>query len=119
MAGCRIYTIAEDTLDPDDPIFPRAATRVGTKFQAVVEDELDESKIGQPKSVHGEPSLPSLLSGVPPFPRADFATWNVLQYILRSFQSEEATARFGVLVGRTRGNVSGSSGFALLERALG
>lgn len=27
------YTVAEDTLDPDDFIFPRAATRVGTKYQ--------------------------------------------------------------------------------------
>ncbi|KAH7914580.1 hypothetical protein BJ138DRAFT_1143440 [Hygrophoropsis aurantiaca] len=30
------YTVAEDTLDPDDLIFPRAATRVGPKFQANV-----------------------------------------------------------------------------------
>ncbi|KAK7685733.1 hypothetical protein QCA50_011078 [Cerrena zonata] len=27
------YTVAEDTLDPDDFIFPRAATRVGPKYQ--------------------------------------------------------------------------------------
>ncbi|KAH9944958.1 uncharacterized protein BXZ73DRAFT_95950 [Epithele typhae] len=31
-----LYTFAEDTLDPDDLIFPRAATRVGPKFQATV-----------------------------------------------------------------------------------
>ncbi|EJD47915.1 hypothetical protein AURDEDRAFT_113199 [Auricularia subglabra TFB-10046 SS5] len=30
------YTVAEDTLDPNDLIFPRAATRVGPRFQAVV-----------------------------------------------------------------------------------
>ncbi|KAH7890899.1 hypothetical protein F5I97DRAFT_1976018 [Phlebopus sp. FC_14] len=30
------YTVAEDTLDPDDLIFPRAATRVGPKYQAVI-----------------------------------------------------------------------------------
>ncbi|KAF8347972.1 hypothetical protein F5887DRAFT_881413 [Amanita rubescens] len=30
------YTVAEDTLDPDDLIFPRTATRQGPKFQAVV-----------------------------------------------------------------------------------
>ncbi|CAK5267753.1 unnamed protein product [Mycena citricolor] len=30
------YTVAEDTLDPEDLIFPRAATRLGLKFQAVV-----------------------------------------------------------------------------------
>jgi hypothetical protein len=32
----RLYTKAEDTLDGDDPIFPRAATRVGMKYQASV-----------------------------------------------------------------------------------
>ena len=32
----RLYTNAEDTLDPDDLIFPRAATRTGAKFQANV-----------------------------------------------------------------------------------
>jgi hypothetical protein len=31
-----LYTRAEDTVDPDDLIFPKAATRVGTKFQANV-----------------------------------------------------------------------------------
>ncbi|KAI0071159.1 hypothetical protein K474DRAFT_1712701 [Panus rudis PR-1116 ss-1] len=30
------YTVAEDTLDPDDFIFPRAATRVGQKYQVSV-----------------------------------------------------------------------------------
>ncbi|KAA1470162.1 hypothetical protein DENSPDRAFT_835896 [Dentipellis sp. KUC8613] len=31
-----LYTVAEDTLDPDDLIFPRAATRLGPKYQATV-----------------------------------------------------------------------------------
>ena len=31
-----LYTVAEDTLDPDDLIFPRAATRVGPKYQVTV-----------------------------------------------------------------------------------
>ncbi|RDB15348.1 Lid2 complex component snt2 [Hypsizygus marmoreus] len=30
------YTVAEDTLDPDDLIFPRTATRHGPKYQATV-----------------------------------------------------------------------------------
>ncbi|KII85994.1 hypothetical protein PLICRDRAFT_56467 [Plicaturopsis crispa FD-325 SS-3] len=30
------YTVAEDTLDPDDLIFPRAATRVGPRYQVNV-----------------------------------------------------------------------------------
>ncbi|KAJ7117733.1 hypothetical protein C8R44DRAFT_626844 [Mycena epipterygia] len=33
------YTVAEDTLDPEDLIFPRAATRLGPKFQANVAAE--------------------------------------------------------------------------------
>ncbi|GBE86744.1 hypothetical protein SCP_0906250 [Sparassis crispa] len=31
-----LYTVAEDTLDPDDLIFPRTATRVGPKYQSSV-----------------------------------------------------------------------------------
>ncbi|TFY78651.1 hypothetical protein EWM64_g5362 [Hericium alpestre] len=31
-----LYTVAEDTLDPDDLIFPRAATRLGPKYQATI-----------------------------------------------------------------------------------
>ncbi|EJC99959.1 uncharacterized protein FOMMEDRAFT_159536 [Fomitiporia mediterranea MF3/22] len=31
-----LYTVAEDTMDPDDLIFPRAATRVGPKYQVTV-----------------------------------------------------------------------------------
>ena len=38
----RLYTVAEDTLDPDDLIFPRAATRVGHKYQANVPLTKDE-----------------------------------------------------------------------------
>lgn len=30
------FTVAEDTVDPEDIIFPRAATRVGPRFQATV-----------------------------------------------------------------------------------
>ncbi|KAN0109125.1 hypothetical protein V8E52_009647 [Russula decolorans] len=31
-----LHTVAEDTLDPDDLIFPRTTTRVGTKYQASI-----------------------------------------------------------------------------------
>ncbi|KAG9042537.1 putative PHD type zinc finger protein with BAH domain-containing protein [Tulasnella sp. UAMH 9824] len=31
-----LHTFAEDTLDPDDMIFPRAATRIGPKYQSSV-----------------------------------------------------------------------------------
>ncbi|KAJ9119411.1 hypothetical protein QFC24_005644 [Naganishia onofrii] len=30
------YTVAEDSIDPDDPIFPRNVTRIGNRYQAVV-----------------------------------------------------------------------------------
>lgn len=36
-----LYTMAEDTLDPDDPIYPRLATRVGPKYQATVANAPD------------------------------------------------------------------------------
>ncbi|KAI0042738.1 hypothetical protein FA95DRAFT_1590696 [Auriscalpium vulgare] len=31
-----LYTVAEDTLDPDDLIFPRTTTRVGPKYQVTI-----------------------------------------------------------------------------------
>ncbi|KIL69139.1 hypothetical protein M378DRAFT_98405 [Amanita muscaria Koide BX008] len=42
------YTVAEDTLDPDDLIFPRTATRQGPKFQAVVPPAPDRDAILAP-----------------------------------------------------------------------
>ncbi|KAJ7180838.1 hypothetical protein C8R46DRAFT_594216 [Mycena filopes] len=43
------YTVAEDTLDPEDLIFPRAAIRLGPKFQANVsaEPEMDSTDISE------------------------------------------------------------------------
>ncbi|TRM57900.1 hypothetical protein BD626DRAFT_438803 [Schizophyllum amplum] len=42
------YTVAEDTLDPDDLIFPRTATRVGPKYQVVVltAPEMENTTLG-------------------------------------------------------------------------
>lgn len=48
-----LYTVAEDTLDPDDPIYPRLATRVGPKFQATVGNAPDmgvTTTLGKPKT---------------------------------------------------------------------
>ena len=48
-----LYTVAEDTLDPDDPIYPRLATRVGPKFQATVGNTPDmgvTTTLGEPKT---------------------------------------------------------------------
>ncbi|WVQ76766.1 hypothetical protein IAR50_006440 [Cryptococcus sp. DSM 104548] len=39
-----VYTRTEDVLDPEDPIFPRAATRVGPKYQATVPSWEDQPK---------------------------------------------------------------------------
>lgn len=44
---CSQYTVAEDTLDPDDAIFPKSATRVGPRFQAIVpswEEQMDAAE---------------------------------------------------------------------------
>ncbi|KAG8995660.1 putative PHD type zinc finger protein with BAH domain-containing protein [Tulasnella sp. JGI-2019a] len=35
-----LYTVADDTLDPDDMIWPRAATRIGAKFQSALPNYL-------------------------------------------------------------------------------
>ncbi|KAE9396813.1 BAH-domain-containing protein [Gymnopus androsaceus JB14] len=35
----RQYTLVEDTLDPEDLIYPRAATRVGPKYQTLLPEE--------------------------------------------------------------------------------
>lgn len=92
-----IYTVAEDTLDADDPIFPRAATRIGTKFQTVVEDDLDESGALVPKSTTGQSAIACRL----PFAafRADLGAL-VIQCTLPSFPSVEETARSDSSVGR-------------------
>nr|XP_031861887.1 uncharacterized protein CI109_002716 [Kwoniella shandongensis]KAA5528959.1 hypothetical protein CI109_002716 [Kwoniella shandongensis] len=51
-----LYTRAEDALDPEDAIFPRAATRVGQKYQANVptwEEEQERSGIGHVETEAG------------------------------------------------------------------
>ena len=57
---CRLYTNARDTLDPDDPIFPRAATRVGPRYQAVVpsweEQQVAEAQRGSGEITEAGPS---------------------------------------------------------------
>ncbi|KIJ65499.1 hypothetical protein HYDPIDRAFT_39434 [Hydnomerulius pinastri MD-312] len=54
------YTVAEDTLDPDDLIFPRAATRVGPKYQASIPPsaETAPSSVKESETVL-RPRLPS------------------------------------------------------------
>jgi hypothetical protein len=95
---CRIYTVAEDTLDADDPIFPRAATRVGTKFQTVVEDDLDESGQLVPKSTTGEG--PTFRSSPLRIPLLGLKSLSSSQCTLPSFQNAEETARSGSSVGQ-------------------
>ncbi|KAG2075540.1 hypothetical protein BDR04DRAFT_1091037 [Suillus decipiens] len=48
------YTVAEDTLDPDDLIFPRSATRVGPKYQATVPTTLDVPSPSDPEQRGGD-----------------------------------------------------------------
>ena len=65
ILGGRLYTRAEDTLDADDLIFPRAATRVGRNYQTNVpswEEQLEmeghnghgELEAGPPRHMGGE-----------------------------------------------------------------
>lgn len=48
------YTVAEDTLDPDDLIFPRSATRVGPKYQATVPTTVDVPSPSDPEQRGGD-----------------------------------------------------------------
>ncbi|KAG8699565.1 putative PHD type zinc finger protein with BAH domain-containing protein [Ceratobasidium sp. 394] len=52
------YTVAEDTLDPDDLIFPKAATRVGPRFQAVVGPWTPPGSRGSPQPNQSPDGIP-------------------------------------------------------------
>jgi len=52
-----IHTFPEDTLDPDDFIFPRIATRVGPKFQANVSPAVDPTPIPDIEERGGDATL--------------------------------------------------------------
>ncbi|KAG8739691.1 putative PHD type zinc finger protein with BAH domain-containing protein [Ceratobasidium sp. 428] len=52
------YTVAEDTLDPDDLIFPKAATRVGPRFQAVVGPWTPQDPPGSPQPSQTPDGIP-------------------------------------------------------------
>ncbi|WWC87223.1 uncharacterized protein L201_002111 [Kwoniella dendrophila CBS 6074] len=49
-----VYTTPEDTLDPEDAIFPRAATRVGSKYQANVPSWEEQEKPHLPGMIEAE-----------------------------------------------------------------
>ncbi|WVO15843.1 hypothetical protein L204_103505 [Cryptococcus depauperatus] len=52
-----LYTNAEDSLDPEDSIFPRAVTRVGVKFQANVPSWQSESMAEDRSGLQSEAAL--------------------------------------------------------------
>lgn len=56
------YTVAEDTLDPDDLIFPRAATRVGPKYQAVIPSPSDNAAFSDIEERGGDNTVEVLSS---------------------------------------------------------
>ncbi|EIW75100.1 hypothetical protein CONPUDRAFT_112361 [Coniophora puteana RWD-64-598 SS2] len=58
------YTVAEDTLDPDDLIFPRTATRVGPKYQAVIPGSTEGISIPVPTEERGGDETIEVLSAV-------------------------------------------------------
>ncbi|KAI0318770.1 hypothetical protein OF83DRAFT_1163302 [Amylostereum chailletii] len=57
-----LYTVAEDTLDPDDLIFPRTTTRVGPKYQVVI-PPMDSAR-DPGLEERGEPATMEVLSVV-------------------------------------------------------
>ncbi|KAK1220878.1 putative PHD type zinc finger protein with BAH domain-containing protein [Marasmius sp. AFHP31] len=65
-----MYTVAEDTLDPEDLIFCRAATRVGPKYQPLY-PEFGSQHIG-PDEERGEDKTVEVLSALHDFTSAEF-----------------------------------------------
>ncbi|KAF8596772.1 hypothetical protein BDV93DRAFT_527878 [Ceratobasidium sp. AG-I] len=53
-----LYTVAEDTLDPDDLIFPKAATRVGARYQAVVGPWVSQDSQASPQPSQAPDGIP-------------------------------------------------------------
>ncbi|KAL0574305.1 putative PHD type zinc finger protein with BAH domain-containing protein [Marasmius crinis-equi] len=64
------YTVAEDTLDPEDLIFCRAATRVGPKYQPTYPD-FGSAHVG-PDEERGEDKTIEVLSALHDFTSAEF-----------------------------------------------
>ncbi|THV02548.1 hypothetical protein K435DRAFT_749271 [Dendrothele bispora CBS 962.96] len=63
------YTVAEDTLDPEDNIFPRTATRVGPKYQPNYPE--NGSANPGPDEERGEDKTIEVLSAVNDFTQAE------------------------------------------------
>ncbi|KAJ6519015.1 hypothetical protein C8R45DRAFT_1116957, partial [Mycena sanguinolenta] len=58
------YTVAEDTLDPEDLIFPRAGTRLGPKFQATVSAEPEQDADISEQDERGGDNTVEILSAI-------------------------------------------------------
>lgn len=82
-----LYTVAEDTLDPDDLIFPKAATRVGPRFQAVVGPWIPQTPRTTPQPSQTPDGIPerggddtiemmSIISNMPPEQMDGFETFH-------------------------------------------
>ncbi|KAF5351332.1 hypothetical protein D9758_008025 [Tetrapyrgos nigripes] len=87
------YTVAEDTLDPEDNIFPRTATRVGPKYQSNF-PENGSAHIGPGKpstdEERGEDRTIEVLSAVNDFTQAEVAEMIQCLEILKQVATAEA-----------------------------
>ncbi|KAI3597799.1 hypothetical protein WG66_012548 [Moniliophthora roreri] len=85
------FTVAEDTLDPEDLIFPRAATRVGPKYQPVF-PEFGSKHMG-PDEERGEDKTIEILSALHDFTSAEIAE---VEKHLASITPKNSTYRTGL-----------------------
>ncbi|KAF7309944.1 Zinc finger protein 1 [Mycena indigotica] len=58
------HTVAEDTLDPEDLIFPRTAIRLGAKFQALVPDDIVNTEPHAEQDARGGDNTVEVLSAI-------------------------------------------------------
>ncbi|KAJ3773251.1 hypothetical protein FB446DRAFT_733812 [Lentinula raphanica] len=81
------YTLVEDTLDPEDLIFPRAATRVGPKYQLTVFPECGAPHLGHDEERGGDKTV-EVLGAVNDFTQAEI---HEMESCIRNIANEEKT----------------------------
>lgn len=81
------YTVAEDTLDPDDLIFPRSATRVGPKYQATVPTTLDVPSPSDPEQRGGDYTV-EVLSAINTLTNEEIAEMEAWKVVLSRNQEK-------------------------------
>ncbi|KAK7056506.1 putative PHD type zinc finger protein with BAH domain-containing protein [Paramarasmius palmivorus] len=85
------FTVAEDTLDPEDLIFPRAATRVGQKYQPVY-PEFGSAHLGIDEE-RGEDKTIEVLSALHDFTSAEIAEVEKHLSVIANEKSKDGTPK--------------------------